>query len=139
MSSKKFIILAIIGCLLTFGIYVVMMGFPLKSISIFNKSTNIILAQLSDNGAMNAGLYIGELLIMLSYIATAVMLFLKKAKAYIAQCCSILGAIVLEISLPSVPDGAASSIGFGFWILLFVSAAWTAALYYASRPKPASK
>ncbi len=137
MSSKKFITLAIIGIVLTFAIYVVLMGFPMKSFTIYGHKTNVLLAKLSNEGEMTFGLYTGQWLIILSYIATFIMLFLKKANAYIAQCFSIVGAIALAFSLPSAPDGTKieSSMGFGFWIIFIISIAWAGYLYYVSKPK----
>lgn len=137
MLSKKINVLAIIGIALTIGVYIVMMGFPLKSFSSGGHTENVLLAKLSNEGQMTVGLYAGQWIILLSYFTAIVMLFLKKANAYIAQCFSIVGIIVLMTSLPSVPKGSIfeSSFGIGFWIIIVISIVWTVYLYFASRKK----
>ncbi|MDE7397626.1 MAG: hypothetical protein K2M98_07865 [Muribaculum sp.] len=139
MSSKKFIVLGVVGIILTILVYIALMGFPMKSFTVYGHTKNVLLAQLSNRGEMTFGLYAGQWIILLSYMATFVMLFLKNSTAYIAQCFSLLGAVVLAFALPTASEGAKieSSMGFGYWLILIISIAWTAYLYFASRPKAA--
>lgn len=132
MSKTKSIILGIIGCLLTFGIFIVTYAFPMIRIGHYYEGV----AHLEN--AVTPSIRFSAIFIILSYIVASVMLFCKNPKSYIAQSVSILAAIVMELSFFSlVSDGLfKASIAFGFWILILVSIAWTYCLYLAGRQKP---
>lgn len=134
MSKTKSIILGIIGCLLTVGIFLVTVGFPMIAIGRYYEGV----APLYHENHLTPGIRFGAIFIILSYIVATVMLFCKNPKSYIVQSVSILAAIVMELSFFSlVSDGLfKASIAFGFWILILVSIAWTYCLYLAGRQKP---